>query len=141
LNQPTLTATLSLAGTSVAAAGVHQLQAVYPGDANYMASSSSSVATTFLQSTTTLSASSSSAPTGTHGGTAYPAVTLVNGVATYTTTSLTPGAHTVQAIYSGSASDAASTSAALNQTVNAPAAEIRDRDQGLIAGAGQTPHP
>ncbi len=47
-------------------------------------------------------------------------VTISNSTATYTTSALTAGSHSITAVYSGDASYAGSTSSALSQTVNRP---------------------
>ena len=79
---------------------------------------------------TAIVAGNSATPTGTPTGTvdfrdgdsviaACSAVTLVNGAANCTTSSLAKGTHTITALYSGSATYATSTSSAISQTVNA----------------------
>ena len=68
------------------------------------------------------------APTGTvtffDGGTQIGTATLSGGTASVTTSSLATGDHSITARYSGDANNAASTSAALLQTVNVPAGSI-----------------
>jgi Subtilase family/Bacterial Ig-like domain (group 3)/Autotransporter beta-domain/IPT/TIG domain len=68
------------------------------------------------------------APTGTviffDGGTQIGTATLTGGTASITTSSLTTGSHSITARYSGDGNNAASTSAALLQTVNVPAGSI-----------------
>lgn len=49
---------------------------------------------------------------------------LVNGVATFSTTSLSQGAHSLTTVYSGDANDSASTSSVLTETVNQQAVVI-----------------
>src|SRR2546425_11548780 len=65
-------------------------------------------------------------PTGTvtfsDGATSLGVVTLVNGSASLTISTLALGSHSLTAVYSGSATFATSTSAVVNQVVNAPAA-------------------
>jgi hypothetical protein len=46
------------------------------------------------------------------------AVTLAGGVASFTTSSLTTGGHSITAVYNGDSNNATSTSAALTQIVN-----------------------
>lgn len=55
------------------------------------------------------------------GGTTIGGASLSGGSATFTTSTLTVGAHTIAAVFEGSASFATSTSAPLTQTVNQPA--------------------
>ncbi len=126
--------------------GTHSLTAVYSGSPNFLASTSPVVnqvvnpgsTTTSLTSTpnpsnfgqtVTLSATVSpvapatGVPTGTvtfrDGATALATVTLVNGSASLSISTLAPGSHALTAVYSGSASFAASTSAVVTQVVNA----------------------
>jgi hypothetical protein len=69
-------------------------------------------------------ASGSGTPTGSvifyDGGTQLGTATLASGLATYTTTSLSVGSHSITAAYSGDSNYAASTSSALTITVLAP---------------------
>jgi hypothetical protein len=128
--------------TSATTAGTHSIQAIYSGSSANAASTSAELHQVVLNPTktslvsslnpstvgqavtftATVTASSGAAPTGTvtftHGGVAYPAVTLSGGVATYTTSAEPVGTHSIQAIYSGSSTDAASDSAELHQVVN-----------------------
>ena len=72
--------------------------------------------------TATVDPTGGATPTGTvtftHDGTAYPAVALnAEGVATLTVSTLPAGSHKIQATYSGSATDGASTSSELTQMV------------------------
>jgi hypothetical protein len=70
-------------------------------------------------------------PTGTvtffDGGTALSTATLVAGTATMTTSSLTVGSHSMTARYSGDGTNAASTSAALIQSVGVPTDSLKLR--------------
>jgi hypothetical protein len=121
--------------------GAHTIRAVYSGTSTDAPSESAGLVETVLSPTTTavasaanpsapgaavtltatVSAASGAVPTGTvtftHGGVAYPAVALNGGVATYSAAGLGAGSHTIRAVYSGSATDAASTSAPLTQVV------------------------
>jgi hypothetical protein len=125
--------------------GGHTITATYSGDTNYAGSSatltevvnkagttttlnSSQSSTTFGQ-TVTFTASvfaASGDPTGIvtfmDGSTVLGTGTLVNGVATFSTSSLAVGSHTITAIYGGDDSYNTSTSAPLTQTVVAVAA-------------------
>ncbi|MGB8918176.1 MAG: Ig-like domain repeat protein [Candidatus Sulfotelmatobacter sp.] len=134
----------SLPITSLSA-GAHSLTAVYSGNTAF-ASSTSSVLTETITTLTgtattlaaapnpasagesvTLTATVSPAPTGSSLGTVsfYNGATLLgsgtlnsSGVATFSTTSLPAGADSLTAAYSGNLLFAASTSAALSETVN-----------------------
>src|SRR5438093_2685521 len=132
--------------TSTLAVGSHPLSATYSGSATFAASTSPTVTqivnpaatSTSLTSSpnpstsgqaVTLSSTVTSAagvPTGTvtfrDGATALGTVTLVNGSASLVTSTLTVGTHPLTATYNGSATFAVSTSATVNQVVNAPAA-------------------
>jgi sugar lactone lactonase YvrE len=74
-----------------------------------------------VQFTATITGSLLTAPTGNltlqEGNTNLATVALTSGKATVATTALTSGQHTLRAIYSGDASYASSTSAAITQTV------------------------
>ena len=132
--------------TSTLAVGSHPLSATYSGSATFAASTSPTVTqivnpaatSTSLTSSpnpstsgqaVTLSSTVTSAagvPTGTvtfrDGATVLGTVTLVNGTASLVTSTLTVGTHPLTATYNGSATFAVSTSATVNQVVNAPAA-------------------
>jgi hypothetical protein len=132
--------------TPALAAGAHSITAIYGGDANFTtstspiltqtinttASSSSVVASSndpsIIGTAVTLTASVTSLVTGPLTGTVTfqdgasalgPPVTLnVTGTATFTTSGLTAGTHSITAVYGGDANFASSTSSALMQTVN-----------------------
>ena len=132
--------------TSTLTVGSHPLSATYSGSATFAASTSPTVTqivnpaatSTSLTSSpnpstsgqaVTLSSTVTSAagvPTGTvtfrDGATVLGTVTLVNGSASLVTSTLTVGTHPLTATYNGSATFAVSTSATVNQVVNAPAA-------------------
>jgi MYXO-CTERM domain-containing protein len=138
--------------TSTFSVGTHALGAVYGGDTNFATSTSAGLAQVVNKGGTATAVTSSSNPsliassvtftatvtatapsTGTPSGTVTfkdGATTLGTGtldgagVATYATTALTVGAHSITAVYGGSGSYEASTSAALTQNVNAAAATI-----------------
>ena len=127
--------------TATLAVGPHTITAFYGGDAKDSTSTSNAVTVTVQAATTkvgltpsqnptnfgqsfTLSAAVSGnggVPTGSvtfsDGGTALQSVTLLNGVANYTTTSLTDGSHVFTASYGGDANDLASTSSPLTVQV------------------------
>ncbi len=122
--------------------GSHSVTAAYTPTGAFTGSTSSALTQTVtVGSTTTALASSlnpsvygqnvtltatvaggSGTPTGavtfSVDGTAQASVTLSNGTAALTTSSLTVGSHTVTTAYSGDAANAASASAALTQAVN-----------------------
>ena len=135
--------------TSTLAVGSHSLTAAYSGGGNFLASTSAIVihtvnpgsTSTTLASTpnpsavgqaVTLNATVSAVapavgvPTGTvtfrDGATVLATATLVNGSASISISTLAVGTHPLTAAYGGNATFAASTSAVVNQVVNAPAA-------------------
>jgi membrane-bound inhibitor of C-type lysozyme len=135
--------------TSTLTVGSHSLTAVYSGGGNFLASTSAVVSHTVnrgststsltsnpnpsnLGQTVTLNATVSAVapatgvPTGTvtfrDGATSLGVVNLNNGSASLTISTLAAGSHSLTAVYSGSGNFLASTSAAVTQTVNAPAA-------------------
>ena len=133
------------------APGTHTITATYQGDSNYSSASSAPLSQVVGQASTTValtssanpatagqsvaftatvapnapSAPGSGPPTGsvvfTLDGTAQPAVALTNGTATFSTSTLSTGTHTLTAAYSGDSDFTASTSSTLTQTVNASA--------------------
>ena len=133
-------AVLTTSGLSI---GSHSIAAVWVGDANFLASTSPPVvqAVISVATTTTLTSSANpsafcrpvtftanvtgpggaGAPTGTvtfkDGSTTLKTVTLTAGVATFATSALSLGTHSITAIYGGGGSLAGSTSAVLTQTV------------------------
>jgi hypothetical protein len=129
--------------TSALGVGSHSLSAAYGGDTNFAASTSSALAETITTGTTTTSVLSSNSPsvydepvtfnavvsttTGTPTGTVsfYDGGTLLgtasvdeSGIASFTTSTLAAGDHTITAVYSGDGNFAGSTSGSLTQTVN-----------------------
>ena len=130
-------ATFSSSSLSV---GSHTITAAYSGDTNDATSASSTLSQTVNQipTTTTLSSSANPSTSGqsvtltatvspstatgtvtfTVDGTAQPAVTLSGGQATFSSSSLSVGSHTITAAYSGDTNDATSASSTLTQTVN-----------------------
>jgi hypothetical protein len=141
------TANFSTSGLSV---GTHQIVATYAGSTNYITSTSSAVqqvvvpaatATALTSSlnpspvgqtvtfTATISSKSSIAAGGTvsftDGGTALgSAVVAANGTATFGTSSLAFGVHTIVAIYSGDTNHGASTSSSLSEKIVQPSTDI-----------------
>jgi hypothetical protein len=136
--------------TSTLAPGAHSVTANYAGDANFSGSVSPMVSVqvtggTLISTTTTLTgpttavagasitytanvvpASGTAKPTGTvsflDGATSLGTGTLsAAGVATFSTSTLSAGAHTITAKYGGDANFATSTSSGLTITISAPA--------------------
>jgi hypothetical protein len=132
-------AQLSLANLS---AGSHSITAKYSGDGNFTGSTSSSVAQTVNQASTTIAVASNLNPAvfgqavvftatvqSSGGGTATGTVTFLDGstslgtatvssnTAQLSPSSLSVGSHPITAKYSGDTNFAASTSAAVTQTV------------------------
>ena len=142
LGTGTLSAGVATFVTSALSVGTHTITAIYSGDTNFAGSVSSNLTQTVNQGTTNAALSSSLNPSirsqsvtftatvtsgfGTpigsiafkDGATTLLNTTLSNGTATYSTSSLVVGDHTITAVYGGSTNFAASTSAALTQTVN-----------------------
>ncbi len=136
--------------TAALTAGTHTINAVYNGNANFGTSSASlpqtvNKAGTVATLTSTLNASGVSAsvtfmatvgalppgagtPSGTvtfmDGANALGTGTLSGSAATFTTSNLSVGSHTITAVYSGDARFAASTSAGLAQGVNKATASV-----------------
>ena len=127
--------------TSSLAVGSHSITAVYSGDSNYTASSSSTLTqqvnpvtsstilvssvnpSTFAQGVTFTATVSGQSPTGTvmfsDGATVVcSATTLNSGSASCPTSTLTAGSHSMTAVYSGDTNNATSTSNAVAQQVN-----------------------
>jgi uncharacterized repeat protein (TIGR01451 family) len=152
LGTVTLSGTTAAFSTSSLVAGNHTITASYSGDTNFSASASPALVQTVNQPAATNTALASSVnpsnlgqavtftatvtstagtPTGTvsfkDGGTVIGTGALSAGVAAFTTSSLTLGAHTITASYSGTTSFAASTSPALTQTVLIPPDSVRLR--------------
>jgi hypothetical protein len=143
--------------TSTLGQGAHTLGVTYSGDPNYM-----SVSTTFPetvlaassiglvsnlnpsivgQSVTFTASVTPASATGTvqflNNGTVIGTVTLVSGTATFATTALAQGAHSVTASYSGDANDAPATSATLTQTVNLAVPSAPSNLNATAAGSSQ----
>ena len=167
LGTATLTNAQATFTTSSLTVGSHSITGVYSGDATF-AGSTSSVLTQTVQLTPTSTSLSSSVnpsvsgqavtftanvsgsggtPTGTvtfnDGTTSLGTATLAGAQASFTTSSLTVGNHSITAVYSGDATFAGSTSTALTQTVNQPAlgtiwTVINNLDNGIGVLAART---
>jgi len=127
--------------TTTLPAGTNSLTAAYSGDSYWASSTSSTLQQTVnkVSTTTNLTGSpnpsivggavtllatvSPSTATGTvqflDGATVFGTATLASGSASLTVSSLAQGTHSITAAYSGDANNAGSTSAAINQGVNA----------------------
>ena len=125
--------------TTFSTVGAHSLTAIYNGDGSDATSTSAVLTQTVNVKTTTTTLSSSPNPnqvgqsttltatvmpstaTGTvtfmDGSTALGTGTLASGVASYAATFSTTGSHSLTAVYSGDAIDAASTSSAVAETI------------------------
>jgi len=152
LNGSTVLGTVTISGGSAAlsisslSAGAHSITAAYSGDANDAASTSAGLTQTvnktassvalasslnpsaFGQSVTFTATLSPSLATGTvqflNGSTVLGTVTVSGGSAGLSLSSLSVGAHSITAAYSGDANDAASTSAILTQAVTKAASSV-----------------
>jgi hypothetical protein len=152
--------------TSNLAVGQHSMTAVYGGDANNAGSTSSVLTQTVNAATTTTALGSSLNPssfgqavsftatvTAQYGGTLTGTVSFIDGattlgtgtlngsgIATFTTSGLTVGQHSITAVYAGDTNNAGSTSAVLTQTVNATTADfaLSSAPTNATVAAGQS---
>ena len=146
--------------TSALAPGSHSITVVYSGDTNNSASTSAAVTETITKAATistlatspnpatvgqpvTLSgAVSPSTATGTmqflDGATLLGTVALTNGAASMSTSALAAGSHLLTVAYSGDATNSASTSAAVTETVNKAATTTTLTSSLNPAVSGQT---
>jgi hypothetical protein len=89
----------------------------------------------FGQSVTFKATVTGNSPTGTvtflDGSTQIGSASLVSGIASFTTSSLTVGTHSITAKYSGDANNVASTSSPLAQVVSTPADSIKLREMQI----------
>jgi hypothetical protein len=127
--------------TTALAAGTHSISADYSGDSNYLASNSPAFSETIAKDNTTTSLTASADPasfgqavtftatltssagpvpgtvTFKDGSTTLGTANLSGGKATFTTSSLAVGSHSIAAIYGGSTNFNSSSSAALSETI------------------------
>jgi hypothetical protein len=150
--------------TSTLAVGTHAITAVYGGDSNSTTSTSAVLSQTINKAgtSTALAASANPStlgqpvtftatiavtspgvgtPTGTvtfYNGTAsLGSGSVIGGIATFTTSALSVGTHSIKAVYSGDGNFKTSTSAILSQVVNAAGVTA----QGGSSASGPTPIP
>ncbi len=142
LGTGTLSGGVATYTTSALSVGSHSMKAVYAGDTNCLGSTSGVLKQVVNQNSTTTSLTSSldpsiygqavtftatvtgqnGTPTGTvsfYDGTTFLGTgTLSNGVATYGTSALSVGSHSMTAVYGGDTNFSGSTSNVLKQVVN-----------------------
>src|SRR6266852_6564386 len=143
LGTGTLSGGTATFATSGLGTGAHSITAIYGGDAKFTGSTSPILTETIGKAVSSIAVGSSNNPsiigtavtftaavtspvtgtlTGTvtfqDGATALGMGTLSGGTATFTTSGLTAGTHSITAVYSGDANFAGGTSPALMQTVN-----------------------
>ncbi|HEV3202381.1 MAG TPA: Ig-like domain repeat protein [Bryobacteraceae bacterium] len=150
------TASVSTAGL---AAGSHAITAVYSGDGNYNAATSTSVTQTVTKAptSTTVSASSGTitlgqsvqltasvtpvSATGTvqflDGATVLGTSTVSGGTASLTAANLAVGTHSITAVYSGDAGNSGSTSSAVTVSVSKAGASVTLGSSPNPSGSGQ----
>src|SRR5205807_1997910 len=151
--------------TSALVGGVHSITAVYGGDASFASSTSpvlmqtvdkaasstavaSSNSASIIGTAVTVTALVTSPATGTPTGTvtfqdgtsALGTGTLSGGAATFITSGLTAGTHSITAVYSGDANFAGGTSPVLMQTVNrvASSTSVASSNNPSIFGSAVT---
>ncbi len=139
LGTGTLTSRVATYSATFSTLGPHSLTATYGGDANFNSATSSALNQTVTAVATSIALSSSVNPaavgqsttltatvtpstaTGTvtfkDGATTLGTGTLASGLATYAASFSTTGVHSLTAVYGGDASDGASTSGAVSETV------------------------
>ena len=160
----TLTAGQATFTTTTLSTGAHSITAVYSGDSSFATSTSGAVAHQVTQATTATALVRSAGPnpstvgqlvsftatvtsgSGTPSGTVQfrdgvtnlgAPVTLTAGQATFTTTALGAGAHSITAVYSGDVTFATSTSAAVAHQVDAPT--LTPTSTSVVRSAGPNP--
>ncbi|RDL47540.1 hypothetical protein BLJAPNOD_05636 [Ensifer sp. M14] len=161
LGTGTITGTEATFVTSALALGPHSITAEYAGDSNNTAAASVAVTVTVGQVTPTISVSASNSnpargapvtftatlaggasPTGTvtfrDGAATLGTGTIIGTKATFVTSALTLGPHSISAEYAGDTNNAAATSAAVTVTVAAPTFVFSPAGGALPAGRAET---
>jgi hypothetical protein len=154
LGSATLSSGTATYSANTLAAGTHVISALYGGDTNFIGSTSAAVTVTVstvvqIATTTTLTPSATTAVTGSGltftaqvaaaSGSTVPSGTVnfadsgatlgsgtlnASGIATFTTSSLAAGSHTIAAQYTGATGFAASTSSPVTVTISAPSPDF-----------------
>jgi len=140
LNTATVAAGVATFTTTTLAQGTHSISVNYSGDSNYQSSSSAPLTETInpkATTTTTVTSSPNPSNSGSNvtfsaavspatatgaiqfldGTTVLTTATIASGAASFSTSTLAAGKHTITAVYSGDALNLTSTSTALTQTV------------------------
>jgi len=162
LGNGTLSGGVATYTTSTFTAGAHSLTATYAGDSNYTSGATASANLTITQTTPTIALSASATsvtvgtsvvftatlsgggvdPTGTvtflDGTTQLGTGTLSGGVATYSTSTLAAGTHSITAHYGGDSNYTAVTSAATTVTVVVPSYTLSASTTAVTITAGNT---
>jgi hypothetical protein len=154
LGTGTLSSGTATYSTSTLTAGSHSIAASYSGDTKHVGSTSSALAQTVTKATPSFGLTSSSNPAGfgnvllitakmatgtgtgtvtfSDGGSALGTTLVNNNQATYVTSALVVGSHSLTAIYSGDSNNNSSTSPVLMQAV---AVDGADNSTGNLATA------
>ena len=163
LGTGTISGTTATFSTAALAVGAHSVIAVYDGDTNNAAATSSATTVTVAQRSPTVTVSASdttpalgvsvtftatlsggSSPTGTvtfkNGATTLGTGTISGTTATFSTAALAVGAHSVIAVYGGDTNNAIATSSAITVTVGqlSPTLTISVSDTSPALGASVT---
>jgi subtilisin family serine protease len=146
--------------TSTLAVGSHSITATYDGNSNYQASTSNSISLSVSKATSTTSLSSSPNPstvgqsvtftatvspaaatglvTFSDGSTTLGSANLISGKASFSTSSLSVGSHTIKATYSGDTNVIGSTSPTITQVVNSADFSISASPSSRTVSRGST---
>lgn len=153
-----LTSGTAAYSTSSLALGTHSLNITYSGDSTYLSAGTTYTETILAASSVALSSSvnpaasgqtvtftaavTPSAATGTvqfyDGAALLGTSTLTNGIATYSTSSLAVGTHSITANYTGNATYGASNSTALSQAVKNAVGLTAGYQSPIVAGQTET---
>jgi hypothetical protein len=165
LGSATLSGGLATFSTSTLTAGTHSITAVYSGDSSFAGSTSAALTQTVNSgsSATTLASSqnpsgsgqavtftatvaavtpATGTPTGSvtfkDGAATLATAALTGGTATFSSSTLSAGSHSITAVYAGDSNFSGSTSPALTQTVNASATTTTVSSSANPSTFGQT---